>query len=135
MPSVGFEDLGDLMELGMRGMYSDQYYTSGEDREVGEQIFKESLLHNCELAGIYHKVAEWRGLPKTSLGYGVCRYCEVYGEATMEVTIPPMYSPAYRLIDSIGMHDKTCRFELILTPADDMDRIMMVQEKIFGEDL
>jgi hypothetical protein len=31
------------------------------------------------------------------------------------------------------MDDKTCVFELILTPADDMDRIMEVQAKIFGD--
>ena len=133
MPAVGFEDLGDLMELGMRGMYSDQYYVSGEDQEHGEGTIKHSQLLNCELAGIYWRCAEWSGLPKTSLGYGVCRFCEAHGEATMEVTIPPMYAPAYRRVESLGMDDKTCVFELVLTPADDMDRIMNVQARIFGE--
>jgi hypothetical protein len=132
MPAVGFEDLGDLMELGMRGMYSDQYYKSGEEREVGEQTKRESMLMNCELAGIYWRCAEWNDLPKTELGYGICRFCEAHGEATMEVTIPPMYSPAYRRVESLGIEDKICVFELVLTPADDMDRIMAVQAKIFG---
>jgi hypothetical protein len=50
----------------------------------------------------------------------------------MEVTIPPMYSPAYRRVESLGIEDTTCVFELVLTPADDMERIMMVQTKIFG---
>ena len=86
-----------------------------------------------ELAGIYWRCAEWNDLPKTALGYGVCRFCEAHGEATMEVTIPPMYAPAYRRVESLGMEDKTCVFELILTPADDMDRIMEVQTKIFGD--
>jgi hypothetical protein len=134
MPAVGFEDLGDLMELGMRGMFSDQYYVSGEEQEHGDGgTIKQSKLINCELAGIYWRCAEWNDLPKTSLGYGVCRFCEAHGEATMEVTIPPMYSPGYRRVESLGMDDKTCVFELILTPADDMDRIMEVQAKIFGD--
>ncbi len=132
MPAVGFEDLGDLMELGMRGMFSDQYYVSGEDKEHGEGTIKHSKLLNCELAGIYWRCAEWNDLPKTALGYGVCRFCEAHGEATMEVTIPPMYAPSYRRVESLGIEDKTCVFELILTPADDMDRIMEVQAKIFG---
>jgi hypothetical protein len=132
MPAVGFEDLGDLMELGMRGMFSDQYYVSGEEKEYGEGTIRHSRLLNCELAGIYWRCAEWNGLPKTALGYGVCRFCEAHGEATMEVTIPPMYAPAYRRVESLGMDDEVCVFELALTPADDMDRIMRVQEMIFG---
>jgi hypothetical protein len=132
MPAVGFEDLGDLMELGMRGMFSDQYYVSGEEQPFGEGTIRHSRLLNCELAGIYWRCAEWNGLPKTALGYGVCRFCEAHGEATMEVTIPPMYSPAYRRVESLGMDDKECVFELALTPADDMERIMEVQAKIFG---
>jgi hypothetical protein len=118
----------------MRGMYSDQYYKSGEEREVGEQIIKESMLMNCELAGIYYRCAEWNDLPKTSLGYGICRFCEAHGEATMEITIPPMYSPAYKRVESLGMGDRMCVFQLTLTPADDMDRIMQVQAKIFGSE-
>jgi hypothetical protein len=121
------------MELGMRGMFSDQYYISGEEREEGENTVKESQLLNCELAGIYWRCAEWNDLPKTALGYGICRFCEAHGEATMQVTIPPMYSPSYRRVESLGMDDKTCIFELVLTPADDMDRIMEVQAKIFGD--
>jgi hypothetical protein len=121
------------MELGMRGMYSDQYYISGEEIEDGEKTVKHSQLLNCELAGIYWRCAEWNDLlPKTALGYGICRFCEAHGEATMEVTIPPMYSPGYRRVESLGMEDKICVFELVLTPADDMDRIMEVQAKIFG---
>lgn len=134
MPAVGFEDIGDLMELGMRGMFSDQYYVSGEEQEHGEGTIRHSRLLNCELAGIYWRCAEWNGLPKTALGYGVCRFCEAHGEATMEVTIPPMFSPAYRRVESLGMDDEVCVFELALTPADDMERIMRVQEKIFGGD-
>jgi hypothetical protein len=134
MPAVGFEDLGDLMELGMRGMFSDQYYLSGEEQEYGEGTIRHNKLLNCELAGIYWRCAEWNGLPKTALGYGVCRFCEAHGEATMEVTIPPMYSPAYRRVESLGLDDKECVFELALTPADDMDRIMEVQARIFGSE-
>jgi hypothetical protein len=133
MPAVGFEDIGDLMELGMRGMYSDQYYISGKEREVGEDTVKESMLLNCELAGIYWRCAEWNDLPKTALGYGICRFCEAHGEATMEVTIPPSFSPDYSRVESLGMEDKTCIFKLVLTPADDMERIMTVQSKIFGD--
>jgi hypothetical protein len=132
MPSVGFEELGDVMELGMRGMYSDQYYESGEEQEDGESTVKQSLLKNCELAGIFHRIAEWNDLPKLALGYGICRYCEVHGEATMLITMPPMYSPAYRRVESLGMDDITCKFELTLTPADDMERLMSVHAKVFG---
>jgi hypothetical protein len=132
MPSVGFEDLGDVMELGMRGMFSDQYYETGEERQEGENTIKQSLLKNCELAGVFRRVAEWNNLPSLSLGYGICRYCEAHGEATMQITIPPMYSPSYKRLQSIGMEDKTCIFKLTLTPADDMERLMRVQQKVFG---
>lgn len=132
LPAAGFEDIGDLMELGLRGMYADQWYQSGEERQVGEATVKESILKNCELAGVYRAVAGWQGLPQFSLGYGICRYCEVHGLATMMISIPPMMSPGYRRLQSLGMEGEPCRFELTLTPADDMERILMVQEKVFG---
>jgi hypothetical protein len=133
MPAAGFEDIGDVMELGMRGMYSDQYYQTGEEQQLDEDVtVKHSVLKNCELAGIYYRAAEWNGLPQLALGYGICRYCEVHGEATMQISIPPMYSPAYRTVESLGIDGKTCFFELTLTPSDDMERLMMVQEKVFG---
>jgi hypothetical protein len=132
LPAAGFEDIGDLMELGLRGMYADQYYLKGEDRENGETTIRQSILKNCELAGIYFRAAEWNGLPKAALGYGICRYCEVHGQATMMITMPPMVSPAYRRVESLGLDAKACLFELLTTPADDMERILMVQEKVFG---
>jgi hypothetical protein len=133
LPAAGFEDIGDLMELGMRGMYADQWFLRGEEREeAGEKIIRPSILKNCELAGIYYRVAEWNDLPKAALGYGICRYCEVHGLATMMITMPPMVSPAYQRIQSLGMDEKECIFELTTVPADDMERILMVQEKVFG---
>ncbi len=134
LPAAGFEDIGDLMELGLRGMFADQYYTKGEDREEGEKTIRTSILKNCELAGIYHQVEEWNNLPPFSLGYGICRFDEVHGQATMMITMPPMVSPSYRLISSLAMHSdaKECVFELTTVPADDMERILMVQEKVFG---
>ncbi|MEZ0397108.1 MAG: hypothetical protein ABWK53_11860 [Anaerolineales bacterium] len=132
LPAAGFEDIGDLMELGLRGMYADQYYRKGEDREEGEKTIRQSILKNCELAGIYYRVAEWNGLPRLALGYGICRYCEVHGQATMMITMPPMVSPQYRRVVSLGMDGEACLFELTTVPADDMERILMVQEKIFG---
>lgn len=132
LPAAGFEDIGDLMELGLRGMYADQFYRKGEDREEGEKTIRQSILENCELAGIYHRVAEWNGLPKLALGYGICRYCEAHGQATMMITMPPMVSPQYRRVVSLGLDDRACLFELTTVPADDMERILMVQEKIFG---
>lgn len=132
LPQAGFEDIGDLMELGLKGMYADQYYVSGEDKQEGETTIRQSILKNCELAGIYQSVAEWTGLNKTALGYGICRYCEVHGEATMWIVIPPMYHPNYKLLQSLGLHDRECQFELRNEPADDMERILLVQEKIFG---
>jgi len=132
LPAAGFEDIGDLMELGMRGMYADQWFAQGQERQEGEVTIRPSTLSNCELAGIYYRAAEWNGLPKLALGYGICRYCEVHGQATMMITMPPMYSPDYQRLESLGMDGRTCRFELTTTPADDMERILMVQEKVFG---
>lgn len=132
LPAAGFEDIGDLMELGLRGMYADQFYVKGEDREEGEKTIRQSILKNCELAGIYYRVAEWNALPRLALGYGICRYCEVHGQATMMITMPPMVSPQYRRVVSLGMDGEACLFELTTVPADDMERILMVQEKIFG---
>lgn len=134
LPAAGFEDIGDLMELGLRGMFADQYYVKGEDREEGERTIRTSILKNCELAGIYRRVEEWNQLPRFSLGYGICRFDEVHGQATMMITMPPMVSPCYRLLKSLAMHPdaKACVFELTTTPADDMERILMVQDKVFG---
>lgn len=134
LPAAGFEDIGDLMELGLRGMYADQFYYKGEDREEGETTIRTSLLKNCELAGIYQRVEEWNGLPRFTLGYGICHFCEVHGQATMMITMPPMVAPQYQLVSSLALHPDAsqCVFELITTPADDMDRILMVQEKVFG---
>ncbi len=132
LPAAGFEDIGDLMELGLRGMFSDQWYLSGEEREEGEITIRHSILKNCELAGIYFSVAEWNGLPKTALGYGICRYCEVHGKATMMISMPPMVSPQYNRMVSLGIDDQACVFELKTVPADDMERILMVQERVFG---
>jgi len=133
LPAAGFEDIGDLMELGMRGMYADQWFMRGGEREEpGEKIIRPSILKNCELAGIYYRIAEWNDLPKASLGYGICRYCETHGLATMMITMPPMVSPSYVRVQSLGMDDKECIFELTTVPADDMERILMVQEKVFG---
>lgn len=131
LPAAGFEDVGDVMEVGMRGMYSDQYYESGEDQQIGEATVKISRLRNCELAGVYWRVAEWRGLDRLALGYAICRYCEVHGEATMQIAIPPMVSPTYERLESLGMDGEVCRFRLTLTPADDMERLMRVQALVF----
>jgi hypothetical protein len=134
LPAAGFEDIGDLMELGLRGMYSDQFYVKGEDQEIGEKTIRTSILKNCELAGIYQRVEQWTGLDPCTLGYGICRFDEVHGQATMMITMPPMVSPQYKLLKSLAMHpDATeCVFELTTIPADDMERILMVQEKVFG---
>lgn len=134
LPAAGFEDIGDLMELGLRGMFADQYYVKGEDREEGEKTIRISILKNCELAGVYRRVEEWNDLPRFSLGYGICRFDEVHGQATMMITMPPMVSPQYRIVRSLAMHPdaRECVFELTTVPADDMERILMVQERIFG---
>lgn len=133
LPAAGFADIGDLMELGMRGMYADQYMEPGPVREEpGEVTVRQSVLRNCELAGIYWRVAEWSGLPRLALGYGICRYCEVHGLATMMITLPPMVAPTYRRLQSLGMDDRPCIFELTTVPADDMERILTVQERVFG---
>ena len=113
--------------------HADQYYVSGEEREEGDVTIRESILKNCELAGIFHRAAEWNDLDTLALGYGVCRYCEVHGAATMLITIPPMVSPTYRRVHSIGMDGKPCIFELTLTPADDMERLMSAHARVFGE--
>jgi hypothetical protein len=134
LPAAGFEDIGDLMELGLRGMFADQFYVKGQDRADGEKTIRTSILKNCELAGIYRRVEEWNHLPRFSLGYGICRFDEVHGQATMMITMPPMVSPAYKLLKSLAMHPDAaeCVFELTTVPADDMERILMVQEKVFG---
>ncbi len=133
LPAAGFEDVDDIMELGMRGMFSDQVYVSGAEEEIAGGVVKRSILKNCELGGIFHRVAEWNGLPKTALGYAICRYCETHGAATMLLTMPPMYHPEYRRVQSIGMDDTECLFELQLLEADDMERLMEAQGRVFGE--
>lgn len=132
MPKAGFEDLGDLMELGLRGMWVDNFMESSHDYSEGEKTIRISKVKNCQLAGTFWRVAEWNGLPTTALGYGICRYCEKHGEATMKIVLPPMVAPSYRRLVSQGMDAQECQFELITVPAEDMERILMVQEKVFG---
>ena len=136
MPSAGFEDLGDLMELGLRGMYADNYMAKGSEVEEGEKTIRISTLKNCQLMGIYRKIEQWSGFPETTLGYGICQFCEVHGQATMLISIPPMYAPQYRRLQSLALdvNADSCKFELVTTPADDMERILLVQEKVFGEE-
>jgi len=132
LPKAGFEDIGDLMELGLRGMYADQYFHSEPETTEGGLTTRVSVLENCELAGIYASVERWEGLPPTTLGYAFCRYCEVHGLATMMITMPPMVSPSYVRRQSLGMDGKACRFALVMKPADDMARILEVQDRVFG---
>ncbi|MBL8967274.1 MAG: hypothetical protein JNG85_09705 [Spirochaetaceae bacterium] len=132
LPKAGFEDIGDLMELGLRGMYADQFFHSEPERAEGDASVRVSVLENCELAGVYEAVERWEGLPPRSLGWGFCRYCEVHGLATMMITMPPMVSPAYEREVSLGIDGSACRFRLTTLPADDMPRILEVQEKVFG---
>ncbi len=132
LPKAGFEDIGDLMELGLRGMYADQWFHSEPEAQEGEATVRTSVLENCELAGVYAAVEAWEGLPPLSLGYGFCRWCEVHGLATMMITMPPMVSPAYVRERSLGMDGEACRFRLTMAPADDMARILEVQELVFG---
>ena len=132
LPKAGFEDIGDLMELGLRGMYADQYFHAEPETTEGELTTRVSVLENCELAGIYASVERWEGLPPTTLGYAFCRYCEVHGLATMMITMPPMVSPSYVRRQSLGMDGKACRFALVTKPADDMARILEVQDRVFG---
>ncbi len=51
----------------------------------------------------------------------------------MQITIPPMFAPSYRLVQSLGLHGETCTFELALIPADDMERLMSTHAMVFGE--
>ncbi len=132
LPKAGFEDIGDLMELGLRGMYADQWFHTEPERMDGESSIRMSILENCELAGIYAAVERWEGLAPQSLGFGICRWCEVHGLATMMITMPPMVSPSYVREQSLGIDGKACHFRLTTTPADDMPRILEVQEKVFG---
>lgn len=132
LPKAGFEDIGDLMELGMRGMYADQWFHQEPERVEGETTVRESVLENCELAGVHAAVERWEGLAPLSLGFGFCRYCEVHGLATMMITMPPMVSPRYERLASLGIDGEACRFRLTTVPADDMPRILEVQEKVFG---
>lgn len=132
LPKAGFEDIGDLMELGLRGMYADQYFHSEPEVQEGEKTIRYSVLENCELAGVYAAVEAWEGLAPRTLGYGFCRFCEVHGLATMMITMPPMVAPTYVREASLGIDGLTCRFRLTTVPADDMPRILEVQERVFG---
>ena len=78
LPAAGFEDIGDLMELGLRGMFADQWYVKGEDREEGEKTIRRA---SSRTANWLASTTGWRwnSLPPFSLGYGICRYGEVHG--------------------------------------------------------
>ena len=56
LPAAGFEDIGDLMELGMRGMYADQWFMRGEERqEEGETAEPRGDEHHPDPLGDEHQ--------------------------------------------------------------------------------
>lgn len=133
LPAAGFEDLGDLMDVGLRGMWLDNDLAKEPDQidEAGV-THATRIIRNCQLAGIFWRVASWNGLDQLALGYGCCRFCELHGQATMEITLPPMVSPHYRLERSLALDGEACRFALDMIPADDMERLQRAHARVFG---
>jgi hypothetical protein len=132
LPAAGFGDLGDLMEVGMRGMFADYFTVKGEEQMEGETAVRQTMFRNCQLAGIFMAVSKWTGLHPLAIGYAICRYDEAHGLATMLLTMPPMVTPEYKMLASFAMHDQPCVYELKMIPADDMDRLIKAQERVFG---
>ncbi|MBI5778229.1 MAG: hypothetical protein HZA49_02075 [Planctomycetes bacterium] len=136
-PAAGITDMTDLQTIGRYGMFSDQDLTTSEtlpppDKRASEPKVKRTEFFNCQEFSMFETTFKILGVKVKFIGIAMCPYCEEHGKKNVQVFVPPSMRPEVRMTTSLGMGNKSCVFETKLYPADDMERFMQAQEKVFG---
>ncbi|MEW6026111.1 MAG: hypothetical protein AB1599_02285 [Planctomycetota bacterium] len=136
-PAAGITDMTDLQTIGRYGMFSDQDLTTSEtlpppDKRATEPKVKRTEFFNCQEFSMFETTFNILGVKTKNTGIAMCPYCEEHGKKNVQVFVPPSMRPEVKMTTSLGMGNKSCIFETKLYPADDMERFMQAQEKVFG---
>jgi len=136
-PAAGITDMMDLQTIGRYGMFSDQDLATSEtvpppDKRASEPKIKRTEFFNCQEFSMFETTFKMLGVKVKFIGIAMCPYCEEHGKKNVQVFVPPSMRPEVKMTTSLGMGNKSCVFETKLYPADDMERFMQAQEKVFG---
>jgi len=136
-PTAGITDVTDLQTIGRYGMFSDQDLTTSEtvpppEKRATEPKVKRTEFFNCQEFSMFETTFKILGVKIERIGVAMCPYCEEHGKKNVQIFVPPSMRPEVKMTTSLGMGNKSCVFETKLYPADDMERFMQAQEKVFG---
>jgi len=136
-PAAGITDMMDLQTIGRYGMFSDQDLTTSEtipppEKRATEPKVKRTEFFNCQEFSMFETTFKMLGVKTEHIGIAMCPYCEEHGKKNVQLFVPPSMRPEVKMTTSLGFGNKSCAFETKLYPADDMERFMQAQEKVFG---
>lgn len=136
-PTAGITDMTDLQTIGRYGMFADQDLITKEilpapDKTKTEPKIKTSEFLNCQEFSMFDFAFKHLKVKSEKIGIAMCPYCEEHGKKNASLFVPPSMKPMVQLLTSMGYNNKSCVFETKLHPADDMERFMQAQEKVFG---
>ncbi|MEW6522619.1 MAG: hypothetical protein AB1445_03430 [Bacillota bacterium] len=137
LPKGGIDDPGELVRLGRYAMFSDQDLNTEEVTcPAGEEArrLKTTVFYNCMEYSIFHTVSHHLDVDYRQAGLGICVYCEEHARKNTMLFVPPSYRPTTCMEAALGLGDDVCRFVTTLEPADDMERFMLAQSKLYGEE-
>ncbi|MBI4834101.1 MAG: hypothetical protein HY811_04680 [Planctomycetes bacterium] len=138
-PAADITDMTDLQTLGRYGMFADQEVITEEkmppaDKKDTEPKVKTSQFLNCQEYSIFDTVFKLMKVPVNHAGVGMCAYCEEHGRKNTQLFVPPSMHPETKLLQALALGADKCIFETKLYPANDMERFMEAQNKVFGEE-
>lgn len=136
-PAAGLTDMNDLQTIGRYGMFADQDLITKEtlpapDKAKTEPKIKTSEFLNCQEFSMFDFTFKHLKVKSEKIGIAMCPYCAEHGKKNASLFVPPSMKPVVQLLTSLGYNNKSCVFETKLHPADDMERFMHAQEKVFG---
>jgi hypothetical protein len=138
-PAADITDMTDLQTLGRYGMFADQEVITEEkqppaDKKDTEPKIKISQFLNCQEYSIFDTVFKLMAVPVKHAGVGMCAYCEEHGRKNTQLFVPPSMHPETRIVQALALGADKCIFETKLFPANDMERFMEAQNRVFGEE-
>ena len=149
-PAAGISDAADLQVVGRYGMFSDQEIfsreilppspdvTSGDsavappEKRTEEPKIKITEFLNCQEFSIFQTIFKDMEVPAKEVGPAICLYCEEHGRKNTQLFVPHSLRPELKLVQSFGFSAQKCIFETKLYPANDMERFLKAQEKLYG---
>ncbi|MBU0928169.1 MAG: hypothetical protein KKA67_10495 [Spirochaetes bacterium] len=134
-PKAGIDGMA-LRQLGRYGMFADQDLVTTErnaaaGKEDVDPSWRFTEFFNCEERGIFEVVSAESGIPLSELGLGVCVYCHEHARKTASLFTPPDKHPSTNMVRALGLGGESCLFETEIRPADDMERFMEAQDRVF----